>query len=69
MFPTAFQVVSTDDKQRYAIANLPGRHLWTFREISIATGFGDHPNALKHRLKKLFGVEWKESLGIPFHPL
>lgn len=60
----AFQVHSRDEVQKNAIKKLPGRHLWTLSELAIATGFGDKPSALKSRLKKLFGGEWKEGLGI-----
>ena len=58
--PPAFQVDSRDERQRYAIKNLPGRHLWRRHELAIATGFVDESEKLTTRLTHLFGRNWKE---------
>ena len=44
--PTTFQVASRYGAQRYALQNLPGRHLWRRSELSKATGFSDEPEKL-----------------------
>jgi len=58
--PPAFQVDSRDERQRYAIKKLHGRHLWRRHELAIATGFVDEPEKLTTRLTHLFGRNWKE---------
>ena len=61
--PTTFQVASRYDAQRYALQNLPGRHLWRRSELSKATGFSDEPEKLMAHIRFLYGMKWKEFLG------
>lgn len=60
----SFQVINIDDEQKNALRNLPGRHLWRRDQLAAAIGHPGDNSALFTRLKKLFGRDWKEKIGI-----